>query len=372
MSTTLKVLSAKKVVASHQINQGDTLVIEARDSSNYQLINDQTGLGPQNIIAKREGKDLKIFLEDGDMNPDVVIQNYYGDENGEETSNLIVGQHENGGIYAYVPESGLKSDAVSMLAEEVAAPQALGGEDLGSAFWAFNPWWLLALIPLAAGIAIAAHDSGSSGSSDNSADKPVLKAENDGSIKVTPGADNTKVEITYTDENGNQKTAVVTKGNDGKWVSNDPNVVVNNDGTFTIPADSVKDNSKVTAVGRDDNGNKADADAVTAGDTKTPGDSNGDGVVDGNDDSSNNVKLPNGQEVPRNTNGAPNIVFGEDENGDGKLNGTEITGKDGADKTPVYITIPDNTEVGDSLIVTINGEPTTIPVTQEMINNGYT
>ncbi|WP_208606172.1 hypothetical protein, partial [Rodentibacter trehalosifermentans] len=71
MSATLKVLSAKKVIASQKINQGDTLIIEARDKSNYQLIDDQTGFGPQNIIAKREGKDLKIFLEDGDMNPDV-------------------------------------------------------------------------------------------------------------------------------------------------------------------------------------------------------------------------------------------------------------------------------------------------------------
>ncbi|OOF56439.1 Ig-like domain repeat protein, partial [Rodentibacter myodis] len=129
----------------------------------------------------------------------------------------------------------------------------------------------------------------------------------------------------------------------------------------------------VTAKVTDPAGNSsATGDKTVTVDTKTPGDSNGDGVVDGNDDSSNNVKLPNGQEVPRNTNGAPNIVFGEDANGDGKLNGTEITGKDGVDKTPVYITIPDNTEVGDSLIVTINGEPTTIPVTQEMINNGYT
>ncbi|WP_412763673.1 GA-like domain-containing protein [Rodentibacter abscessus] len=182
MSTTLKVLSAKKVIASHQINQGDALVIEARDKSNYQLIDDQTGLGPQNIITKREGKDLKIFLEDGDMNADVVIKNYYGNDQSEEVTNLLVGQHENGNMYAYVPESGLKSDAVSMLAEEVVAPQALGGEELTSAFWAFNPWWLLTLVPLVTGIAIAANN-GSSGSSTSkvdageSAEDLVKKAE---------------------------------------------------------------------------------------------------------------------------------------------------------------------------------------------------
>ncbi|QPB42994.1 hypothetical protein [Rodentibacter haemolyticus] len=264
MSTTLKVLSAKKVIASHEINRGEALIIEAREKSNYQLINDQTGLAPQNIIAKREGKDLKLFLEDGDMSEDIIIKNYYGDENSEETSNLVVGQHENGGIYAYVPESGLKSDAVSMLAEQVAAPQALGGEDLGSAFWAFNPWWLLALVPLAAGIAIAAHDSGGSGSNNNNnnvntdtaADSPKLTPENNGSVKVKPGADNTKVEIKYTDEDGNEKTATVTKDSKGNWTSDDPNVIVNDD-TFTIPADKVKDGSTVIAEGTDDAGNKA-------------------------------------------------------------------------------------------------------------------
>ncbi|KMK51932.1 hypothetical protein RO21_03505, partial [[Actinobacillus] muris] len=163
MSATLKVLSAKKVVASHQINQGDLLVIDARDKSNYQLINNQTGLGPENIIVKREGKDLKIFLEDGDMNPDVLIKGYYGDENTENVSNLLIGQHENGNVYPYVPESGIKSDAVSVLADQTLAPQALGGDELSSAFWAFNPWWLLALIPLGAGIAIAASSGSSKG-----------------------------------------------------------------------------------------------------------------------------------------------------------------------------------------------------------------
>ncbi|WP_159991346.1 hypothetical protein [Pelistega ratti] len=107
MSTTLKVLSAKKVVASHQVNPGETLVINARENSNYQLIDDTTGLGPQNIVTQRDGKDLKIFLEDGDSKEDIIIKDYYQDEMGE-TSNLLVGQHENGNIYAYVPESGHK------------------------------------------------------------------------------------------------------------------------------------------------------------------------------------------------------------------------------------------------------------------------
>ncbi|OOF60908.1 GA-like domain-containing protein [Rodentibacter pneumotropicus] len=159
MSTTLKVLSAKKVIANYQINQGEQLIIEARAQSNYQLVDDKTGFAPDNIITKRDGKDLKIYLNDGDMSEDIIIKDYYGDEIGE-TTNLLVGKHENGSIYAYIPESGLQPDAVSLLADQAVAPQALGGEELVSAFWAFNPWWLLALAPLAAGIAIAAHDGG--------------------------------------------------------------------------------------------------------------------------------------------------------------------------------------------------------------------
>ncbi|MDC2826094.1 hypothetical protein PHA51_08660 [Rodentibacter pneumotropicus] len=182
MSTTLKVLSAKKVIANYQINQGEQLIIEARAQSNYQLVDDKTGFAPDNIITKRDGKDLKIYLNDGDMSEDIIIKDYYGDEIGE-TTNLLVGKHENGSIYAYIPESGLQPDAVSLLADQAVAPQALGGEELVSAFWAFNPWWLLALAPLAAGIAIAAHDGGNnSGGGD-------LNTQADGATKLVEEAE---------------------------------------------------------------------------------------------------------------------------------------------------------------------------------------
>ncbi|OOF64383.1 Ig-like domain-containing protein [Rodentibacter sp. Ppn85] len=337
MSTTLKVLSAKKVIANHQITQGEMLVIEARDKSNYQLIDDQTGFGPQNIIAKREGKDLKLFLEDGDMSADVVIKGYYGDENSEEVSNLIVGQHENGGIYAYVPESGLKADAVSMLAEEVAAPQALGGEELSSAFWAFNPWWLLALVPLAAGIAIAASNNGSSGGgNDNTADKPILDAKADGSVTVKPGEDNTKVVVKYTDESGNEKNATLTKDANGNWSSDNPDVTPNGDGSFTIPADKVKDGSKVTATGSDEKGNTADTDAIAGNNPSTPrvpGDVDGDGDADDDDNDATTEK------------GAPKVSIPEATDG--------VNAEEAKDGVQVDVTLPKNTKAGDTVTLTV-------------------
>ncbi|OOF64236.1 hypothetical protein [Rodentibacter sp. Ppn85] len=167
MSTTLKVLNAKTVIAEHKIKQGETLTLLAKGEANYQLIDDKTGVGPENIITKREGNDLKIFLKDGDMKEDIVIKDYYDEETGKETSNLLIGQADNGKIYAYIPESGVKADAVSLLADQVTAPQILGGDELASAFWTFNPWWLAALVPLAAGIAIAASNSGSGSSNNN-------------------------------------------------------------------------------------------------------------------------------------------------------------------------------------------------------------
>ncbi|MFC3112138.1 hypothetical protein ACFODN_03520, partial [Rodentibacter caecimuris] len=80
-----------------------------------------------------------------------------------------------------------------------------------------------------------------------------------------PGEDNTKVVVKYTDEDGTEKTATLTKDADGNWTSDNPDVTPKNDGTFTIPENKVKDGSEVTAIGTDDKGNAADADAATAG-----------------------------------------------------------------------------------------------------------
>lgn len=261
MSTTLKVLSAKKVVATHQVNPGDLLVIDARENSNYQLINDQTGLGPENIIVKREGKDLKIFLEDGDMNPDILIQGYYGDQDSEEVSNLLVGQHENGKIYPYIPESGEKMDAVSMLADQTMAPQALGGEELSSAFWAFNPWWLLALVPVVGGILAAR-------SKENPpADKPTLSANENGDTVVKPGENNNQVKLDYIDNQGNKQSVLVKKQADGSWASVGElpsGVSLAKDGTVTVSKSALQPGSELKAQGITSGGNKSDVKVNTA------------------------------------------------------------------------------------------------------------
>ncbi|MGR3808583.1 beta strand repeat-containing protein [Pasteurella testudinis] len=285
MSTTLKVLNAKTEIASYNVVNGETLIIQAQDEVNYQLIDNSTGLGPQNIIAKRVGNDLQILLDNGDMVPDVIIEDYYGDEDPATVTNLVVGQHENGNMYAYVPESGQTYDAVSMLAEQMSAPQALGGDEI-SGLWVFSPWWLLALIPLAA-VAIAAGNSGGSSDSKDTTPpvKPIIDTKDDGSVTVTPAGDAKNATVTYTDEDGNTQTVTIEKGNDGKWepkgelpdgVTVDPDT-----GVITIPDEAIKGGSDVTATNSDEAGNES-RDTKTSVDTDAPNAP----VIDAKDDGS--------------------------------------------------------------------------------------
>ncbi|SPY76660.1 Ig-like domain-containing protein [Providencia rustigianii] len=79
-----------------------------------------------------------------------------------EVLNLIIGQYENGQYFPYVPESAVKADAISQLADGQAAGQAIGGDALPP-IWAFNPWWLAALVPLIGIPAVAISGGGGGG-----------------------------------------------------------------------------------------------------------------------------------------------------------------------------------------------------------------
>ncbi|TCP91316.1 hypothetical protein EDC44_13122 [Cricetibacter osteomyelitidis] len=346
MTVTVKVLNAKKEIASHKVEKNQSITINATDKSNYQIINDETGFAPQNIIAKRVGKDLQITLEDGNLTPDIVIQNYYGEGNPEEVTNLIVGQHENGKTYAYVPESGEKSDAVSMLDDADAASQSLGGDELASPFWVFSPWWLLALVPLAAGIAIAASHNSSSGDAakDTTADAPtVAPSKTDGSVTVTSGTDNKKVEITFTGEDNQSKTVTATKGADGTWTLDDPNntgaTIDPKTGVITIPQDSVKDGSEVTAKGTDGNGNTENAKGTAGTDSIEKADQPTAILVEKGGNKTGGVTV-----TPNPTNKGVEITY-TDEN-DQPQTITATKGDDGTwtlDKTPTGVSINPNT-----------------------------
>ena len=275
----VKINSGNETVETVKLNAANKkVIIKAQPNVNYELVDDNTQYAPETIDTKRIGNDLHIAFEGTDINQesDLVLEGYYESNNTE----LLLGKAENGQYYAYVPQSGVESDAVTLLAEEVFAPQALGGNSVATPFWAFNPnWlWVAAGVVAVGGIIAAANDSGkASGGTDTTAPaKPTVEAKDNGSVEVTPPADaDTKsVEVRYTDEADTPKTATLTKGDDGNWTSNNPDVAVDPaTGKATIPADKVKDGSPVTAKATDTAGNAGEEGTANAGnnpDTTAP------------------------------------------------------------------------------------------------------
>ncbi|MGD9700296.1 MAG: Ig-like domain-containing protein, partial [Acinetobacter sp.] len=215
---TVKIHSAKKIISSLKVTKtpDQPVIIQAKKNVNYELIDDATQFAPENIKIKRVGNDLHIGFEDSSSDPldaDLIIQDYYGHDG--VTSNLLIGLHENGSYYAYVPESGFQEHAVSMLAEEVSAGQALGGEPLVAAAYEFNPYWLLALIPLV-GLAVAASNDDDNSVGDITA--PVVTVNDSNSNDSTPalgGTVNDPTAIVVVEVDGVKYPA--TNNGDGTW-----------------------------------------------------------------------------------------------------------------------------------------------------------
>ena len=297
----VKINNGNKTIETVKLNtSAKKVIIKAQPNVNYELVDEATQYAPEMIDTKRVDNDLHIAFEGTDINKDsdLVLEGYYEHDNTE----LVLGMAEDGQYYAYVPQSGVESDAVTLLADQVFAPQALGGNSVTAPFWAFNPNWLWVAAGVAAvgGIIAAASGSHGGGSSNNAADKPsdnsdknnnannntskdttapakpTVEAKDNGSVDVTPptDADTQSVEVNYTDEAGTPKTATLTKGNDGNWTSNNPDVAVDPaTGKAKIPADKVQDGSPVTAKATDTSGNTGEEGTANAGnnlDTTAP------------------------------------------------------------------------------------------------------
>ena len=96
---------------------------------------------------------------------------------------------------------------------------------------------------------------------------PSATAKEDGSVTAKP-QDSTKVDkikVSFTGEDNKQKTAEGSKGTNGKWTVNNPDVQIDaNTGEITIPADKVKDNTEVTAVTTNGNSDESTPAKVVA------------------------------------------------------------------------------------------------------------
>ena len=311
----VKINNGNETIETVKLNAASKkVIIKAQPNVNYELVDEATQYAPEMIDTKRVGNDLHIAFEGTDINKesDLVLEGYYEHDNTE----LLLGMAEDGQYYAYVPQSGMESDAVTLLADQVFAPQALGGNSVAAPFWAFNPNWLWVAAGVAAvgGIIAASgsHGGGSSNNANNNSNtakdttapaKPTIEAKDNGSVAVTPpaDADTQSVEVNYTDEAGTPKTATLTKGNDGNWTSNNPDVAVDPvSGKATIPADKVQDGSPVKAKATDTAGNTGEEGTVNAGNNAVTPDTTAPSapeVTPSTTDGSVKVKVPSDAEA---------------------------------------------------------------------------
>ena len=283
---------------------GSPVHVRAVDNVYYQLTDLETQYGPENIMTERVGNDLYIAFEGESIEtPSLIIDNYYG-LNPNGSKNLLVGQHENGSFYPYIPESAQQTDAVHMLADHVAAGQALGGDssfagivpvEAGGAGW--SPWAILGGIVALGGLsalAIAArnhdrhhhkhHDDQPqpNPNSPNPQPNPQTIAPptvakdptHKGGVIITPDNQATTLEIKYTDEAGQPHTVRVNKDGSGKWHADGslpPGVAVDpNSGKVTLAPDSVKDGSSVSAKNSDGSHNSMESTVIADNDDATP------------------------------------------------------------------------------------------------------
>jgi len=134
------------------------LKIKATPGARYQLVDNATGQGPDNIRVQRAGNDLRISFEGRD-DADVVISNYY--EQTEPGFGAVVGETDPDVYYAYMPESGETAALIGNLSDGASkVGMALGGEQVvasGAAVGAlvavagFNPLVAAPLALLGAG-----------------------------------------------------------------------------------------------------------------------------------------------------------------------------------------------------------------------------
>ncbi|CAM4050356.1 Ig-like domain-containing protein [Psychrobacter arenosus] len=320
------------------LGEGQPTVIAADQGVNYEFLEQSSGHAPDHIITQRVANDLHVsFAEDGDT-PNLILQDFYS--NSEQA---LMGMAEDGRYYYYIPDTAEVADYVTQLAPGDIEGQALGGPAQLSPWWAGQSEQGFAILPWLVGLAgvglVAAALADDDDKDDDTPDqpeipKPILTAQDDGSVTVEPTEEGNTTEITYINEEGNEQTVTFTQNpENGQWVDNNPedNVTINPEtGAVTIPANEVKDGSEVTATQTTQVGESEPATAIA------------------------------GDDIPQ----APIINFA-DAGPDDIYNAEEVD-EDGM--ITATVTVPEGTEVGD--VLTING--TDYPVTEAVIANGQT
>ena len=92
-------------------------------------------------------------------------------------------------------------------------------------------------------------------------EKPEVKVQEDGSVTITPkkDSDTKTVTVTYKDQDGNEKTAIATKGDDGwKMEKAENGETVDSNGVIKIPTGKSNPGDKVEAKAKDPSDNESD------------------------------------------------------------------------------------------------------------------
>lgn len=145
MSREIMIIAKNKdgVVSNNIVKIGEHIVIKGTKDTFYEIKDMATNRAPDQIYTKRFKNDLKLKINpkggalDGMGEADVTIENYCANGNCE-----IVGVHETGEYYQYVPQSGDKGLMTTNIADGEFAYQSLGTVEAGG----FGP---LSLLPLA-------------------------------------------------------------------------------------------------------------------------------------------------------------------------------------------------------------------------------
>ena len=157
---------------------GEHIVIKGTKDTFYEIKDMATNRAPDQIYTKRFKNDLKLKINpkggalDGVGEADVTIENYCANGNCE-----IVGVHESGEYYQYVPQSGDADLGTTKMADGEFAYQSLGTVEAGG----FSP---LSALPLA-GLAGLGGGGGSKGDTTAPTATAIIKNIDDNVAPIT-------------------------------------------------------------------------------------------------------------------------------------------------------------------------------------------
>ncbi|WP_287061639.1 Ig-like domain-containing protein, partial [Pantoea sp.] len=202
------------------------------------------------VVTRRVGNNLQLFFsQDDSQHPDIVLEDYYDNENVH-----LIGLGENGQFYEYVPSSGDVAEYPPALTEGQSGEQVLGGEGYASADpltashnnFGWLPFMLLG--GAAGGVAIGASGRGSSGH-DSSAKSvsvtldPVADSDNDGRPEFSGTSNSPDSQVVIQLPDGTQITTQTDS--EGNWYVEAPTSQPNGTVTVTV-TDSAGNSGSLT------------------------------------------------------------------------------------------------------------------------------